>query len=373
MAGESREIAGGAIPKVMHVITSLETGGAERMLERLVLAPRAHPVSFQVVSLLSGGAVAKRLQSAGVPVTSLGMPRGIPDPRALLRLIRLIRREKPDVVQSWLYHADVLTTLALRLSGRRKQTKLFWSVRCASMEGPERIFAPRWTRGLCVGLSRHADVVIANSHAGREFHEILGYRPRRFVVIDNGIDFDRFRPDPAARAAVRSELGVAEAKPLIAMVARLDPVKDHATFLRALSLLPEVSALAVGGKTETLPNRANLLRLGERGDIARLLAACDVVVSTSLSEGFPNSLLEAMAVGVPAVATDAGDSRRVLGDTGLIVPPVDPAAVAVAVRRLLAESPEAKKARRERARARAVGGFGLNRMAAAYDALYRET
>jgi len=372
LAAESPKAMPKAMPKVMHVITGLQTGGAERMLERLVLAPRGRPVSFHVVSLLPGGAVAERLRSAGIRVTSLGMRRGLPDPSALLRLALLIRREKPDVVQSWLYHADILATLALRWSGRRRHTRLFWSVRCASMESADRTFAPKWARAACVRLSRFADAVIANSHAGRDFHQALGYKPRRFVVIDNGIDVDRFRPDAAARASVRAELGIADARPLIAMVARLDPVKDYATFLRALELLPEVSALAVGDKTETLPDRPGLYRLGERRDVPRLLAACDLVVSTSLSEGFPNSLLEAMAAGVPAVATDAGDSRRILGDTGIIVPLADPAALAVAVRQLLAESPEARQRRKVRARERAVQQFGLGRMVEAHDALYRE-
>ena len=361
-----------AEPKVMHVITSLETGGAERMLERLILARRERPVSFHVVSLLSGGAVAGRLCAAGIPVMSLGMRRGLPDPGALFRLAHLIRREKPDVVQSWLYHADILATLALGWSGRRRRTKLLWSVRCSSMSGAERSFAPKWARAACIRLCGYADAVIANSQAGREFHEALGYRPRRFLVIDNGIDTDQFCPDAAARASVRAELGIAEGTALIAMVARLDPVKDYDTFLRALEFMPEVSALAIGGGTETLPARPGLYRLGERRDIARLLSACDVVVSTSLSEGFPNSVLEAMAAGVPVVATDAGDSRRILGDTGIIVPPLDPAAVAVAVRRLLGESPEARQLRKTRARGRAVENFGINRMVEAYDALYRE-
>ena len=362
----------GATPKVMHVITSLETGGAERMLERLVLAHRERPVSFHVVSLLPGGAVAERLRAAGIPVTALGMRRGRPDPRGLFRLARLIRRVKPDVVQSWLYHADILATVALLWSGRRRRTKLFWSVRCSSMESAQRSFAPDLARGICVRLSRRADVVVANSHVGRDFHQALGYRPRRFLVIDNGIDTDQFRPDSAARSAVRAELGIADGKALIAMIARLDPVKDYDTFLRALEFLPEVSALAVGGGTETLPARPGLYRLGERRDVARLLPACDVVVSTSLSEGFPNSVLEAMAAGVPVVATDAGDSRRILGDTGIIVPPVDPGAVAVAVRQLLGESSEARQLRKARARERAIEHFAISRMVEAYDALYRE-
>jgi glycosyltransferase involved in cell wall biosynthesis len=358
----------------MHVITGLHTGGAERMLERLVLAPRKRPVAHRVVSLIPGGAVGERLTRAGVPVASLGMRRGLPDPRAVLRLARLIREEKPDVVQSWLYHADLVATLALLLSGRRRQTKLFWNVRCSSMEGAVRSAAQRVGLFACTMLSGVPDAVIANSEAGREFHVGIGYRARRFLVIDNGIDeASSFAGEGARaqlRAQVRAELGIPDSQPLIAMVARLDPVKDHPTFLKALAMVPEAAALLIGEGTQSLDSRPNLFRLGERNDVARLLAACDLVVSSSTSEGFPNVLLEGMAAGLPAVATDAGDSRRIVGDTGIVVPVGDPAALAAGIRALLGEDAERRRARKEAARRRAVEEFGLGRMVAAFDALY---
>jgi len=360
-----------AIPKVLHVITGLATGGAERMLERLVLARRDRPLEFRVVSLIRGGAVYDSLRRAGVPVSSLGMRRGFPDPRAVWRLAGLIWQERPDVIQSWLYHADLLATLALMISGRRRRTRLFWNLRCANMEGAAGSFAPAFARAACARLSRIPDAVVANSEAGRDFHLALGYRPRRFLVIDNGIDPDLFRPDPAARGQVRAELGISGSQPLVAMVARRDPVKDHGTFLKALATLPNVAALLIGEGTETIEPRPNLYRLGERSDVARLLAACDLVVSTSISEGFPNALLEGMAAGLPAVATDVGDSRRLVGDTGLIVPVGDAAAAAAAIDRLLGEIAAARSARSEAARSRAAERFGLSRMVAAFDALYR--
>jgi glycosyltransferase involved in cell wall biosynthesis len=356
--------------KVMHVITGLHTGGAERMLERLVLARRERKIDFRVVALLPGGAVFDTLAKAGVAVTTLGMRRGFPDPRAVFRLARLMRDEKPDVVQSWLYHADLVATLALLVSGRRRKTKLFWNVRCSSMEAWDRSRRQAIVIDVCTWLAGIPDAVIANSEEGREFHLRLGYRPRRFLVIDNGIDPGSFRPDGDARRAVRVELGISESQPLVAMLARLDPVKDHATFLKALGTLPHVAALLIGGGTEGLDPRPNIYRLGERRDVPRLLAACDLVVSSSTSEGFPNSLLEGMAAGLPAAATDAGDSRRIVGDTGLIVPVGDAAALAQAMARLLGEAPAQRAARSQAARRRIVEQFSLERAVAAFDALY---
>ncbi|HLF59407.1 MAG TPA: glycosyltransferase [Alphaproteobacteria bacterium] len=356
--------------KVMHVITGLHTGGAERMLERLVLARRERPIAFRVVALVPGGAVFENLTKAGIPVTSLGMRRRFPNPSAVFRLARLIRKERPDVVQSWLYHADLVATFALLVSGRRQKTKLFWNVRCSSMEAWDRGWRQAIVIDACIWFASVPDAVIANSEAGREYHRRLGYRPRRFLVIDNGIDSSSFRPDAATRREVRAELGIPESQPLIAMLARLDPVKDHETFLKALATLPDVAALLIGEGTENLEPRPNLYRLGERSDVPRLLAACDIVVSSSTSEGFPNALLEGMAAGLPAVATDAGDSRRIVGDTGIIVPAGDPAALAGAMAQLLGEDAAHRAARREAARCRIVEKFSLERSVGEFDALY---
>lgn len=356
--------------RVMHVITGLETGGAERMLARLVLAPRAQPMDFAVVSLTPGGAVAERLKRADIPVFDLGMRRGFPDIRAVFRLARLMREWEPDAVQSWLYHADAVATLALLFSGRRKKTRLFWNLRCSSMEGVQRGLSQKMALGMCVLLSRLPDAVIANSEAGREFHFRIGYRPKKFLVVANGIDTGLFRPDPAARAELRRELGIAADAPVVAMIARVDPVKDHATFLAALEKLPHVTALAAGEGTETLPALPNLRRLGERADVPRILAASDLLVSTSLSEGFPNAILEGLAAGLPAVATDAGDSKRIVGDCGAVVPVGDAGTLAAAIEGLLNQPPAQRSALRDAARRRAVERFGLGRMAAAFDALY---
>ena len=173
-------------------------------------------------------------------------------------------------------------------------------------------------------------------------------------MIPNGIDTGLFRPDPVAHAELRGELGIAAVAPVIAMIARLDPVKDHATFLAALERLPRITALAAGEGTEKLPGLPNLRRLGERADVPQILAASDLLVSTSTSEGFPNAVLEGLAAGLPAVATDAGDTKRIVGDCGSIVPAGDARALAAAIEGFFDRPPAQRQALQDAARRRTV-------------------
>jgi glycosyltransferase involved in cell wall biosynthesis len=223
----------------------------------------------------------------------------------------------------------------------------------------------------CIAMSRFPDVITANSAAGLKSHLRLGYRPRRADVIANGIDVDRFRPDAAARAAVRDELGISSEAIVVAHVARVDPMKGHDTFLPAMTALPEARALLIGAGTENLPAAPNVARLGGREDVARLLAASDIVVSSSaFGEGFSNALAEGMACGLPAVATDVGDAALIVGDAGLIVPPNDPPALGSAIRQLAREGAEARAKRSLRARTHIVENFRMERALERYAELY---
>ena len=222
----------------------------------------------------------------------------------------------------------------------------------------------------CTLLSRRPDVVTANSYAGMKDHIALGYRPRHCEVIPNGIDTDIFKPDASERALLRQQLGIAEDSLVVAHVARVDPLKDHATFLAAMALLPDLKALMVGDGTENLPAAPNILRLGRRQDVPALLAAADLVVSSSVSEGFSNVIAEGMACGLPPIATDVGDAREIIGETGLIVRPRDPGALADAIRTLAAETAAQRIARGRLARDRIAERFSLARAVARFAALY---
>jgi glycosyltransferase involved in cell wall biosynthesis len=250
-------------------------------------------------------------------------------------------------------------------------TRLAWGLQCSNLDTGLYHLQLRLVMRVCAALSARPDVIVSNSEAGLASHRALGYRPERACVIYPGIDTERFRPDPAARRAVRAELGLPPDAPVIAHVARRDPMKDHASALAALDGVPGARLLAIGAGTEALPARPDLYRLGRRLDVERLVAACDVSVSSSaFGEGFSNSLAESMAAGVPVVATDVGDAAVIVGDVGHVVPPRAPARLADAVRQLLAEPPAARRLRSTRARDRIVARFDQGRMVERYAALY---
>ncbi len=352
----------------MHVIPGLHMGGAESMLASLVSAKRSRPISQVVVNILAGGALAKPIRESGISIRELGARNILAFPLAVARLALLIRKLKPAAIQSWLYYGDLTALLALWISGRRRFTRLYWGIRCSTMDQTQYRATLKWTIAACARLSRSPDAVIANSFAGREAHQKLGYSPRVFAVIPNGINSNRFHPDSAARARIRDELNLPPDTRMVIHVARVDPMKDHATLIEAMTRLPQYTFLLAGLGTDALSLPRNGIGLGVRSDTPALFAASDIALSTSaFGEGFPNVLAEAMACGVPAVATDVGDSKRILGETGIVVAPHDVNAIVEAIRRLLDE-PAA--ARQQICRDRIVTLFSLDKAVAEFDALH---
>jgi glycosyltransferase involved in cell wall biosynthesis len=271
-----------------------------------------------------------------------------------------------------MYHADLLAWAGLALSGRRGATRLVWSIRCSDMDIRRYGMLFRATLGAWKRIASRADAVIANSDAGAAFHRGLGCRFRRVVRIDNGVDTARFRPDPASRAEVRRELGLADDAVVAVLLGRVDPMKGHDAFVRSLDRTPEVVGLAAGLGTEGLPRRPNLRALGLRDDVPRLLAATDVLVSASLfGEGFPNAVVEAMGCGLPVVATDVGDTRRIVGEAGVVVGARDGDAMTAALHTLAAD-PDLRRRLGEGARRRVEEHFSLARMIAGYAAAYED-
>ena len=357
--------------KIIYVTTDLRTGGAEAMLTRMVTAEPRLADEIIVASLLPIQAYGDRLRSAGVSVVEFNFDRIFGAPYGLVGLARLIAAHRPEIVQGWMYHGDLAALLALAISGRRGRTSLIWSIRCSELDLSRYGHILRWVIKACTLLSGRPDVVTANSVAGMKFHLARGYHPRRSEIIVNGIDLDEFKPDASARAAMRHRLGIKEDRVVVAHVARVDPMKDQKTFLAAMAELPDVHALTIGAGTERLSDMPNVSRLGRRDDVPALLAAADFVASSSaFGEGFSNAIAEGMACGLPAVATDVGDAREIIGDTGLVVPPRDHRALADAIRALAAESPAARTSRGIRARERIAERFSLDRAVARFAALY---
>jgi glycosyltransferase involved in cell wall biosynthesis len=375
-------LPGGRPLRIVHVITTLELGGAEVMLTKLLEHTELRRYPTLVVALAGRGALAARLESRGVEVLALGASPGIAAVSGLVRLARIFRARRPDVVLTWLYDADLLGFLATRLAA---VPALAWNVRCAELDPRDHPWRLRAMLALLARLSGRVAAVVVNSEAGRDASLRLGYHPPAWVSIPNGFDVSRFAPQSDARDEVRAELGLLREALLVGLVARYHPMKDHETFLEAAARLrtthPAVHFVLLGRDVDPanrmlaaivdrLGLRPVVHLLGERDDVPRLTASLDVATCSSYSEGFPNAVGEAMASGVPCVSTEVGDCRTVVGETGVIVPPRDPGALADGWRQLLDLAPEARRALGRAARARVTDRFEIGAVARAYEALY---
>lgn len=371
--------------EIVHVVTSLETGGAQRMLEKLVAGMDPARFRSQVVSLIDGGPIAERLRALGIEARGLSMRPGVPDPRAIGRLAKLLRAWRPAILQTWLYHADLVGTLA---AGRARVPHLLWNLRCTLHEERGRSLSARVAPWLCARLSPRPEVIIANSRAGRRSHERIGYRARRWVHLPNGFDLTRFRPDSLARSRLLAELGLPQDAILAGMFARFHPMKGHAALLgiaaRLAGELPRLHFVLVGaGVAGEDPRFAALLArgsdaarvhaLGERRDVPELMAAVDFLISASSSgEGFPNVLGEALACATPCVATDVGDSAEIVGAAGILVPARDEAALEAAILRMARLPPGERDRLGTLGRARVAEHYEIGGVVRAYEGLYAE-
>lgn len=372
--------------RIVHAITGLAAGGAEISLYRLL--ERIDPTRFesQVVSLTKDGPVGKKIRALGVPVSVLGMPRGVPDPVRWWRFSRWLRREAPHALQTWMYHADLIGGIAARLAGR---IPVSWGLRQSNLVPGSSRRTTIWTAKACARLSRGLPTrIVCCSEATRAVHTELGYDATKLVVIDNGYDTQALQPDPAARASARAELGISEETPLVGLVARRDPQKNHAGFFDAArklgARLPEAHFVLCGEGMEIssptvarwvdtagLGTRCHLL--GRRDDIGRWNAALDVATCCSTyGEGFPNVVAEAMACGTPCVVTDVGDAARIVDTLGKVVPPGDAEALASAWYDLLTRPTEDRQELSRAVRQRIVENFSIESTVAKYEKLYTE-
>ncbi|RDV37384.1 glycosyltransferase [Bradymonadaceae bacterium TMQ3] len=364
--------------KVCHIITGLGTGGAETMLTRLVEGRDRQRFPTTVISLMDRGQMADRLEAAGAPVETLNLNRGRPTPAALFRLRRLVEHHNPDVIHAWMYHANVGLMAGL---GR----PFAWNIRQCVYDLAEESRGTRAVIRLGAVLSPQADAIIYNSRLSRTQHRALGYSELRDQVIPNGFDTTTFRPSTEAYREVRRELGLPTATPLVGMVGRLHPIKDHANLLGAMTIVagkhPQARLVLVGrgltddnaefvSRLRALDLQDRVILLGERRDIPRITAAFDVAVLSSRSEGFPNVVGEAMACGVPMAVSDVGDAAWLLGEAGRVVPPQDSVQLAEAISELLAMDEVARRQLGQRGRRRIVEHFSLGAIVARYHALY---
>lgn len=366
--------------RILHVITDLHVGGAQVVLLRLLRGSDRSRFDPAVVSLDSGGRLRAPIEQLGIPVWELGMRSGS-GPRNLSGLFRTVRDDSPDVIQTWMYHADLIGGLAGHFAG---DVPIVWGVHHTDMPSG----GIKWSTRLVAAINRRLarlvpDHIVFCSETAAAHHRGRGYPVDRSSIITNG--FEIVPTVPGARRWLRTELGLGQATPLVGRVGRFHPQKDYRTFVAATELVAEEteSNFVLCGEGLT-PENAELLSwleragvadrthlLGLRDDIDRIHAGLDVAVSSSsFGEAFPLVIGEAMLQCTPVVVTDVGDSREIVGKTGVIVEPASPFDLANGIIHVLQMSETERRQLGLHGRQRIIERFSLERMVMQYQRTY---
>jgi glycosyltransferase involved in cell wall biosynthesis len=367
---------------IVHVIVALEVGGAELMLSRLVTGESPIPLRHSVVSLTGLGTIGEQLRARNIEVRALGLSKGAALIQGFWRLRAALRELRPDVVHTWMYHADFLGGLAARSLGYKN---VVWSVRTTHVEY-ETSRLTRYLARACGFLSRFIPrIIVCAAEASRRAHLGLGYDGSRMIVINNGFDVDVLSSGKAAGLRLRVEWGFGEETIAIGAAGRFTPVKDFKNFIDAAAVVSKsvraARFLLVGrGLTEDNLQLMRWIReyglekhfvlLGERSDMPACLAALDVFCLSSRSEGFPNVVGEAMAAGLPCVVTDVGDAALLLGDGGIVVPQEDYNALGAALTRIAKLGAPERTALGAIARARIETQFSMKEISRRFAEMY---
>ena len=371
--------------KVLHIITSLGDGGAEGVLVRLCLHNKKN--RHAVVSLTDSGKYGSILSEAGVSVHCLDMNSGKPSLSIFFKLIRLIKAEQPDVVQTWMYHADFMGGLAARLAG---VSRVFWGVRNSTLEKGKSKRSTILIARLCAVLSRWVPKkIVCCARDAMRVHAEIGYASPKLLLIPNGYELSRFKPDFKLREEFRNELAISQDEFLIGKVGRYDPQKDHLNLLQALAFVSaqkvKYRCLLVGkGMSpeneclvkliEELGLQHNMILVGQRSDIPAVMNALDLhIMSSSYGEAFPNVVAEAMACGTPCISTIVGDTLEIIGDAQACCRPRDPKALAELISKMADEfqmSPILWQARKSAGMRRIAKNYSIQVMVDAYEACW---
>lgn len=372
--------------RLLHAITGTGVGGAQSMLAKLLEAGEGvfDGYAQSILSLMPPGELSGRFIRAGAPVHTLKMRSGMPTPLALARLCLRARAARPELIVGWMHHAGLAAYAAAGLL--RPRRPVIWNIRHSLEDMAREKPSTRMALRATIGLSDRIDAHIFNSHVAKAQYAALGYDVGRSVVIPNGFDCGQFRPREDARRKLAEIFHVDVARPIVGMVARNHPMKDPVTLIRACSGLwdagHDFSLLIAGPGMEALEGnpvmaglptgaRARIRLAAGRFDVAEWLPGLDLfVLPSAWGEAFPNILGEAMASGVPCVATDVGDARWIVGDHGRIVPPGTPEAMCAAMAALLSLAPEERRLLGARARERVIAHFALSAVARDYARLY---
>lgn len=358
--------------KITHVIIGLRMGGAELMLKRLVEELNGrNGIQHSVISLTDLGLFGEQLNDAGINVVALGMKSTLSVPIIFYKLRSELKKQKPDIVQTWMYHADFLGGLAAKSVGIQK---VIWNVR--------NTYLSKGTKLCALLSSRVPHDIIYVSYSAQKSHLNAGYTPNKGVVIGNGFDTDRYIFNSGNRDKYRIELNLKSDDIAVFSVGRCVPAKDHLTFINAICNVSKSNEKIKGvliGRNINLDDfnlsdtkKKSFIVLGERDDVEGLLAAADIFCLHSITEGFPNVLGEAMSMGLPCITTKAGDAELILSDKKYIVEVGDYLSIGELIIELSGKSISSRKMIGQENRDRILKLFSLETISNTYLAFYKK-
>jgi glycosyltransferase involved in cell wall biosynthesis len=370
--------------KLTNIISGLNPGGAEILLYNILSRIDRKLFQPEVISLTDIGPIGEKLRAINVPVWALGMARSSPNPVYLLRLASFFQKQQPNLIHTWMCHADLIGGLAAKLAG---SIPVVWSIHHSNIDPQGTKLTTRLTTKTCSLLSSWlANQIVCTSQVSQQTHTEIGYAAEKMRIIRNGFDIDRFFPDATARLTIRKELGLAENTPIVGIVARFHPQKDHQNFVRAAGqlhgIMPDVHFLLCGDDVtwensqlvewiDTAGIRSCCHLLGRKDNLQEIQASLDVAtLASGWGETFPLAIGEAMACGVPCVVTDVGDLGLLIGDTGCIVKPRDAKALAEGWQYLLQMDAQKRQELGLLARQRVQQNFSIDAVVAQYQNLY---
>jgi len=358
--------------KVLHIISSLGIGGAERQLLEIVKENKSHGIC-QLIKKESWSGISKVTNNQ---FFDLGMRKGIPDPRAFWYLKKTIEIFKPEIIHTWMYHSSLLEVLTRKVF-KNDHIPLVWGIRCSDMDTKFYSTQLKLVINGCRFFSSVPNIIVSNSSAGERFHKNLGFYNESYKIIANGINTDKFKPEHKIRINFRKRWKINASTKVFLCVARVDPMKDHSTLLKAFTEakknFKDIVLVLAGKNTNKYSNTDGVIALGQCDKVEEIYPTADFIISSSaFGEGFSNALGEGMSSGLIPISTKVGDAESIVDGKGILIEPKDLEGLKSAIEKVSNIDSKSLKNKTIQVRNHIIEKYSRSRMLKAYDKIYND-